>query len=54
MYKFSFSYKSDNKHETIYSVNSYTYEDAILKFSQVKRLPVNTIKELFNIKRDDT
>jgi|688.fasta_scaffold661551_2 hypothetical protein len=52
MYKFSFSYKFDSRNETIYSVNTYTVNDAILKFSQVKQLPVKEIKDLFNVKRD--
>jgi hypothetical protein len=50
MYTYSYSYKSDSIGEIIGIVYADTYEDAVLKVSEIKRLPIDSILDIFNIK----
>ncbi len=50
MYTYTYSYKIDSTSEPIGIVSADTYEDAVLKISEIKRLPIDSILNIFNIK----
>ncbi len=50
MYIYSYSYKTDSSNESIGIVYADTYEDAVLKVSEIKQLPIDSILNIFNIK----
>jgi len=53
MHKYSYSYKSDSTNEIIGYVFSDNEDDAIIRVSDIKKLSVHQVEELFNIKRVD-
>ena len=50
MFEYVYSYKSDSTNEPIGKVIAITYEDAVDKISEIKKLPITEVLNLFSIK----
>jgi len=51
MYIYKYSYKSDPISEVIGSVVADSYDSAIIKIAEIKRLSISDILNLFNVKQ---
>lgn len=51
MFVYTYSYKTDTLNEIIGRVQANDLEDAVLKISDIKRLCIDDVLNLFNIER---